>query len=297
MSTMILRSLLFVPGHRARFYEKLAELRPDAVILDLEDAVPPVAKPVARQMVRDRLGGPLLTGLHVFVRVNAVGTSFFRDDIRGVTAAGLDGVLLPKVETPDQLREANMLLAQGELEVGLPLGTVRLIPVLETVRGVLRAEQLARETPRVLAVAFGAEDFTLDLGVHRSGDGLETRYPRAVVALAARAAAVQALDTPWTDIGDPAGLLRETREARQFGFTGKQAIHPSQVAIVNQVFSPTDEEVAGAHRIVEAYAVAVARGEGAILLDGKLIDVPMVERAQRLLDRLEALGRGGRGEP
>ena len=285
MAPMPLRSLLFVPGHQARFYEKLAELRPDAVILDLEDAVPPTEKPTARQMVRERLGGPLLGGLGVFVRVNACDSSFFRDDMRTVVGPGLDGIFLPKVESDEQLREANMLLAQAELRAGLRLGTVRLVPILESVKGVFRAEDLARAAPRVQAVAFGAEDFTLDLGVERTSDGLETRYPRAYVAMAARAAGVLALDTPWTDIADGVGLLREARQARQLGFAGKQAIHPSQIGTINEAFTPSAEALDRARRVVAAYEEAVARGTGAINLDGKLIDVPMVERARRLLEQ------------
>jgi citrate lyase subunit beta/citryl-CoA lyase len=295
---MILRSLLFVPGHTARFYEKLGEFRADGVILDLEDAVPPDEKPLARRMVRERLGGPLLAGLSVFVRVNAVATPLFRDDVRGVVAAGLTGIFLPKVETAEQLREANMVLAQSEARVGLGMGTVRLVPILETVRGVLRAEELALAAPRVVALAFGAEDFTLDLGVQRTPEGLETRFPRAMVALAARAAGVLALDTPWSDIADPAGLVRETDEARQLGYGGKQAIHPSQIDPINRAFSPRGDEVDYARRVVDAYEAAVARGTGAIQLDGKLIDVPMVERARRVLAAAEPPsppGRGGRG--
>jgi citrate lyase subunit beta/citryl-CoA lyase len=281
----ILRSLLFVPGHRARFYEKLAEFRPDAVIVDLEDAVPPNEKPLARTMVRERLGSPLLTGMQVFVRVNSVDSPFFRDDVRGVVAAGLDGIFLPKASTPDQLRDANMLLAQTEMRVGLPLGTVRIVPIVETVRGALNARELAIASPRVLALAFGAEDFSLDLGVERSRDGIETRYPRAQVAMAAHDAGRLAIDTPWTAIDDQEGLLRETSEGRQFGYVAKQAIHPSQIPLIHQVFTPTAEEAAWARRVVDAYAEAIGRGTGAINLDGKLIDVPMVERARRVLER------------
>jgi citrate lyase subunit beta/citryl-CoA lyase len=281
----ILRSLLFVPGHRARFYEKLAEFRPDAVIVDLEDAVPPNEKPLARTMVRERLGSPLLTGMQVFVRVNSVDSPFFRDDVRGVVAAGLDGIFLPKASTPDQLRDANMLLAQAEMRVGLPLGTVRIVPIVETVRGALNARELAIASPRVLALAFGAEDFSLDLGVERSRDGIETRYPRAQVAMAAHDAGRLAIDTPWTAIDDQEGLLRETSEGRQFGYVAKQAIHPSQIPLIHQVFTPATDEVAWARRVVDAYAEAIGRGTGAINLDGKLIDVPMVERARKVLDR------------
>jgi citrate lyase subunit beta/citryl-CoA lyase len=290
----IFRSLLFVPGHRARFYEKLAEFRPDAVIVDLEDAVPPAEKPLARSMVRERLGGPLLTGLQVFVRVNAVDTPFFRDDVRGVVTAGLDGIFLPKAGNAEQLHEANMLLAQAEVRLGLTMGNIRIVPIVESVTGVLNAQALAIASPRVLALAFGAEDFSLDLGVERSRDGVEARYPRAQVALAAHGAGRLAIDTPWTAIDDQSGLLRETLEGRQLGYVAKQAIHPSQLATIHQVFTPTGDEVAWARRVISAYDEAVARGTGAINLDGKLIDVPMVERARRVLERA---GSSSESEP
>ena len=276
---------MFVPGHRARFYEKLAEFRPDAVIVDLEDAVPPAEKPLARQMVRERLGGPLLSDVPVFVRVNAVDTPFFRDDVRGVVADGLAGIFLPKAGTAEQLHEANMLLARAELRLGMTMGTVKIVPIVESVKGVLNAQELAVASPRVLALAFGAEDFSLDLGVERSPDGVETRYPRAQVALAAHGAGRFAIDTPWTAIDDREGLLRETIEARQLGFVAKQAIHPSQLAIIHQVYTPTDAEISWATRVIAAYDEAIAGGTGAINLDGKLIDVPMVERARRVLER------------
>jgi citrate lyase subunit beta / citryl-CoA lyase len=281
----LLRSLLFVPGHRARFYEKLAEFRPDAVIVDLEDAVPPAEKPLARTMVRERLAGPLLRDLQVFVRVNGVDTPYFTDDVRGVVAPGLDGIFLPKTESAEQLHVANMLLAQNELRLGLPFGLVKIVPIIETVRGALSAAEIVTASPRVLALAFGAEDFTLDLGVERTTHGIETRYPRAQVALVAHGAGRIAIDTPWTAIDDPDGLLRETTEGRQLGYTAKQAIHPSQIAPIHAVFTPTSDEVSWARRVVEAYEAAIAGGTGAINLDGRLIDVPMVARARRVLER------------
>jgi citrate lyase subunit beta/citryl-CoA lyase len=280
-----LRSLLFLPGHRARFYEKLAEFRPDAVVVDLEDAVPPAEKALARSMVRERLGGPLLAGLKVFVRVNAVDTPYFGDDVRVVVAAELDGIFVPKASNAEQLREANMLLAQAEQRLGMGMGTVRIVPIVESVRGVLNAQELAVASPRVMALAFGAEDFCLDLGVERSPDGVETRYPRAQVALAAHGAGRLAIDTPWTAIDDAAGLLREAIEGRQLGYVAKQAIHPSQLPTIHTVFAPTADEVAWARRVVATYDEAIAQGTGAINLDGKLIDVPMVERARRVLER------------
>jgi citrate lyase subunit beta/citryl-CoA lyase len=281
----VFRSLLFVPGHRGRFYEKLPEFRPDAVIVDLEDAVPPAEKPLARTMVRERLGGPLLRDYQVFVRVNAVGSPYFADDVRGVVAGGLFGIFLPKAENAEQIHIANMLLAQNELRLELPLGGLRIVPIIETVKGALNAAEIVAASPRVIGLAFGAEDFTLDLGVERTRDGVETRYPRAHVALVAHAAGRIAIDTPWTAIDDPEGLTRETVEGRQFGYVAKQAIHPSQIAAIHAVFTPTEQEVEWARRVVAAYDDAVAAGTGAINLDGKLIDVPMVARAQRVLER------------
>ena len=182
-----------------------------------------------------------------------------------------------------------MVLAQAEPRAGLPLGSVKLVPILETVRGALDARELARASPRVMALAFGAEDFTLDLGVRRTADGLESRYPRAYVALAAHSAGVLAIDTPWASIGDRDGLVRETHEAVQLGYRAKQAIHPSQIAVIHAAFTPSDAEVERARRIIEAYDEATARGTGAINLDGELIDVPMVARARQVLERA---GRG-----
>jgi citrate lyase subunit beta/citryl-CoA lyase len=282
---LMLRSLLFIPGHRGRFYEKLAEFNPDAVIIDLEDAVPPSEKALARSMARERLGGSLLAPYEVYVRVNDVRTPYFRDDVDGIVASGLDGIFLPKAESSEELRETNMLLAQAELRAGLPIGQIRLVPIIESVKGALRAEMMVAASPRVLGLSFGSEDFSLDLGVERSREGIETQYPRARVALVAHGFGRLAFDTPWTDIADREGLKRETIEGRQLGYTGKCAIHPNQIPIINAAFSPTADEVAWATRVVDAYEAAVQTGTGAINLDGKLIDVPMVARARRVLER------------
>lgn len=293
MTTVLLRTLLFVPGNRERFIAKLAELRPDAVVLDLEDAVPPAEKAGARLTVRRAIGQLDVSRFAVFVRVNGLGSGLIGEDLRAVVVPGLDGVFLPKVESVSDVHQANMLLAHAEQRSGLGVGSIRLVPVLETVRGVLDARAILSAGPRVLAAAFGAEDFTLDLGVQRSRDGWETFYPRAHLALAARAAGVLAIDGPWSDIGDEEGLVAEARLARQLGFSGKQVIHPSQIGPVNRVFAPQPEELAWARRVVEAYEAATARGEGSVAVDGKLIDVPMVERARRLLAEARTVAERG----
>jgi len=274
-----LRSLLYVPGNRERFFAKLATLHPDAVIFDLEDAVPPAEKAAARATVRGALPGVDRARMAAFVRINPRD----REDLDAVVCAALDAIVVPKAESADDAAVVAGWLDEAELREGLPPNQIRIVAILETARGALDAVRIATATPRLLALAFGSEDFSRDLGVERTPEGVETRYPRAHVALAAHAAGLQAIDTPWTDIADPEGLRRETREARQLGYTGKQVIHPSQIDVVHAAFAPSAEEVAWAARVVEAYEAAVREGRGAIALDGKLLDVPMVERARRTL--------------
>ena len=286
-----LRSLLFVPGNRERFLAKLGALRPDAAILDLEDSIPAAEKEAARESVRAVLRSGRLPDLPLFVRVNDFRTGLTADDIAAVVTPRLAGVFLPKVEHPDELREANRLLALAEAREGLEIGCTRLIPIVETVRGIQRAAELAECRHRLLGLNFGYDDFALDLGVQRTRDGLETMYPRARLALAARSAGLLAIDGPYADFGDPsagsgqalAGLEAECRVSRQLGFSGKQCIHPSQIEPINRAFSPSAEEVERARAIIAAYDQAASRGHGSTGLGRSMVDAPVVERARRLL--------------
>ncbi len=280
-----LRSLLYVPGNRERFFAKLGELRPDGVIFDLEDSVPMAEKPVARQMVRAALAALDRTRLATFVRINPTTSGLARADLEAVACTELDGLVVPKVDSSADVRLVAEWLDEIEPVAGLEQGRICLVAILETVRGALNAIAIAAAEPRLLGLAFGAEDFSRDLGVERSPEGIETLYPRAHVALAARSMGLQAFDTPWTDIADTEGLRREARQGRQLGYTGKQVIHPSQIEIVHAAYRPSEAEVQWAQRVVDAYEQAVTRGLGAIQLDGKLIDVPMVERARETLAR------------
>lgn len=278
-----LRSLLYLPGNREKFIAKLAELGPDAVIFDLEDAVPAAEKGVARRMVRRALHQVDHSRSACFVRINPIVTGLVRDDLRAVVAAELDGVVVPKVESTSELRAVASWLDDEEARAGLEQGRIGMIAILETVRGALSAVSIAAAEPRLLGLAFGSEDFTRDLGVERTDEGLETLYPRAHVALGARGAGLQAFDTPWTSIADPAGFEREARQGKQLGYTGKQLIHPSQIEAVHRIYLPLLEEVRWAERVVRAYEAAVRDGKGALQLEGRLIDLPMVERARRVL--------------
>jgi citrate lyase subunit beta / citryl-CoA lyase len=289
-----LRSLLFAPGNHARRVEKALSLDADAVILDLEDAVAIAEKAATRAVVAAALERPR-RGL-LYVRVNAVDTEFCYGDLVAVVQRGLDGIILPKVESPAGLATIDWLLGQLARERGLPIGGIDLIPIIETARGVQQIDAILAAGTRVRRVAFGAGDFTLDVAMAWSRSESELGHARAVIVIASRAAGVDApLDTVWVDLTDAEGLEASSRTALAYGFQGKMCIHPEQIAVVNRVFTPSDAEVAFAERVTAAFAQAEAEGSAAIQLDGKFIDYPIVYRAQRVLRKLAAIrAREGR---
>ena len=293
-STRPLRGLLFSPGNHARRVDKALSLQADAVILDLEDAVAIAEKPATRAMVAAALERPRW-GL-LYVRVNAVDTEFCYGDLAAMVQPGLDGIILPKVESAAGIATIDWLLAQLERDRGLPPGDIDLIPIIETARGVQQIDAILAAGTRVRRVAFGAGDFTLDVNMAWSRSEAELAHARAVIVIASRAAGIDApLDTVWVDLTDPEGLEASARTALGYGFQGKMCIHPDQLPVVNRVFTPSDGEVAFASRVTAAFARAEAEGSAAIQLDGKFIDYPIVYRAQRVLQRVAAIrAREGR---
>ncbi len=263
------RTWLFVPALRApEWIPKAVATGTDAVIVDLEDATAPDEKERAREVVRGlRLGGE---SPWMFVRVNPVPDERFLADVAAAVAAGAPGIVLPKGARPDDVRR-------------VPAEVSAILVQIETARGVLRALDLADADPRVIGLGFGGEDLSADLGVARTREIGEFPTARALVGLAAAAAGVSAIDTPWFDLGDAAGAGREARAARQLGFSGKFVIHPSHVGAVNAALTPTAEETTGARRIIEAFDAAVVSGSGIAKLDGRMIDMPVVVSARRVL--------------
>jgi citrate lyase subunit beta/citryl-CoA lyase len=283
-----LRSFLFAPGNHPRRVEKALSLDADAVILDLEDAVATAEKPATRAAIAAALPRPR-RGL-LYVRVNAAETEFCYGDLVAVVGSGLDGVILPKVESAAGLAAIDWLLTQLERDRGLPPGGVDLIPIIETARGLDRLGAILSAGTRVRRLAFGAGDFTLDVNMTWSRGEGELAPARAAIATASRAAGIEApLDTVWVDLGDRDGLEASARAALGFGFQGKMCIHPDQIAVVNRVFTPSDAEIAFAERVAAAFARAEAEGSAAIRLDGRFIDYPIVFRAQRVLRRIAAI--------
>jgi citrate lyase subunit beta/citryl-CoA lyase len=226
----------------------------------------------------------------LYVRVNAVDTEFCYGDLLAVVRPGLDGVILPKVESAAGLATIDWLLAQLEREQGLAPRSIDLIPIVETARGLGRIDRILAAGTRVRRVAFGAGDFTLDVEMTWTRQETELGYPRIRIVTASRAAAIEPpLDTVWVDLADQQGLEASARTARELGFQGKMCIHPNQIAVVNQVFTPSEAEIAFAERVVDAFARAEGEGSAAIQVDGKFIDYPIVYRARRVLEKVAAL--------
>ncbi len=280
----LLRTLLFVPGNNARMLEKARSLRPDALILDLEDAVPNLEKEAARKMVAAALEESIFGRARVFARINPLSCKDeFEADLDAVCAGNLHGICLPKCDGPEAVAEAGELLEAREKRCGKPAGSIALIPIIESARAVINAYSIARAAPRVAAIAFGAEDFCADMGIARSKEGQELFYPRSAIAVSAKAAGCQAIDTIYAGVSDTEGLVKETSLVKQLGFTGKLIIHPAQIEPVHRAFAPSDEEIAEARKIIQAFNEAEAAGSGVVVVDGKMVDKPVVLRAQRTL--------------
>ncbi len=277
------RSLMFVPGHREKMVDKAVGLRAlDLAMFDIEDGVPPAEKDAARSLLAATLPRAQAARPRRFVRVNAVTSDRFARDVAAVVVPGIEGLALPKVESADEIREAERDVSRRESETGA--GRMTFIVAIESAIGLLRAYEIAAASPRVMGLMFGAEDFANDLGLptDRRGAARELAQARAQIVFAATAARVQAYDGVWPEIADLDGLRRDSVQAREIGFTGKTLIHPGQVATINEVFTPSEADVDLARRVVAAFEEAERRGDGAIAFGGQLIDRPIVERARRV---------------
>ncbi len=279
-----MRSWLFVPGHQQRMIDKAQGLPADVLIFDLEDGVPEAEKDVARRRVAAALGG-VRGGPARFVRVHEAGASELEADLQAIARAGLQGLVLPKVQGPEDVLQVCRWLDQHETRAGIPSGSVGLLAIIESARGLVQAPAIASVTPRLVGLMFGAEDFALDMGLFsHPGQGL-VNYARSALAVAAASGQIRAIDKVFTDISDPDGLVVEAQQARDLGFAGKAVIHPGQVGVVNEIFSPTEVEERWARRIVEVFERRA--DEGPATVDGRMVDRPVLERARWILGRFE----------
>jgi citrate lyase beta subunit len=278
--------LLFAPGDDLRKLNKAAQSNADAVILELEDGIALGRKAIARQMVREAATSIDFGRRERLIRVNDVTTPFFHEDVLETIAARPDAYVLPKVESEEDIWRMCEMLDAAEQQRGWPAGGIGLIILIETPRGILNLREICDAETRLKAIIFGAEDYASFIGAQRTREATEVLFARSAIVNACGAYGLQAIDMVFIDFNDDAGLEHECLQGKQQGFTGKQVIHPRQIDIVNRCFSPSEAEAAWAQRIVDGFKASHSEGKGAFALDGKMIDLPVVRQAERVLAQL-----------
>lgn len=283
------RTMLFLPGNNPNMIINGEYLGSDSIIFDLEDAVSPDDKDSARDLVRNALTYMTFGKKERIVRINALDTPYWIEDLEAVLPLAPDVIMPTKVSGGEYIRKLDAEMTRIEQQHGLPVGKIKLIPLLETALGIENAYEIAVASARMEALYLGAEDLSADLRCARTKAGTEIFYARERLVCAARAAGIEAYDTPFTDVEDLEGLEADTRLAKSMGFTGKAVISPRHVDIVNEVFSPSQAEIQHARDVFAAIEEAKRQGKGAISLNGKMIDAPIVLRARFVLEAAAAL--------
>ena len=280
------RSMLFIPGNNPGMLQNGGVFGADSVILDLEDAVAPMEKDAARFLVANALRTVDYGSSETVVRINPLDT-FAAEDIKAIVPCCPDAILVPKVESAADIQQAVSMIAAAEKPGQTP---VKIIALLETPCGIVEAYNIAKADQRVVALALGAEDYTAGLGAMRTKEGTEIFTARTLLINAAAAANIQSIDTPYTDANDEEGLLNDTELAKRLGFKGKLSINPRQIDVIHNVFNPTLNDIDWAEQVIQAIRKAEAEGSGVASLNGKMVDLPIVNRAERILHLAELLG-------
>lgn len=289
------RTMLFVPGNDPGKLFNAGIYGADSIVFDLEDAVAVGEKDSARDLVKNAIlynEYPCEVG----VRINHISTPFGYDDIREIMKARPAFLRAPKSEDPADIVAVDELITHWEKEYGYETGTVKIVLTIETALGIMNSYQLAKASKRVVAIGLGAEDLAADLETNRTSSGREILFARSQLLLSARAAKVQAIDNVYADVKNEEGFIADTLLGKELGFNGKSVIHPNQVDVVHRIYTPTSDEVRKAQKILAAYQEALAKKSGVIALDGKMIDGPIVTRAERTLRYAQAVGLVKDGE-
>lgn len=284
------RALLYMPGDDRHKIEKALTLGVDCICMDMEDGVAQDRKAAARLSIAAALRELDFGRSEKLARINRVGSGLEADDLAAVLPFRPDGIVLPKIESAGQIQWAAERIEAAELAGGWPLNSIRVIVDVETARGILNLKEIAAH-PRLEALLFGGEDFAVSIGATRTPEALELFYARSAVVTHARAFGLQAIDMVTTDFRDLERVRGEAQFGAQLGYTGKQAIHPAQVAPVQEAFTPGEEAIARARHLVEAFEAHQKEGRGAFALDGEMIDLPLVKAARGVLDRARAAGK------
>ncbi len=283
------RTMMFVPGNNPSMMRDAHIYGPDSIMFDLEDSVSIDEKDAARLLVYNALKTIDYGNVELVVRINPLSTPYGKLDVEAMVRAGAQVIRMPKTETPEEVVELEAEIEKVEKKIGRPVGSTLIMAAIESALGVINAYKIATASKRMMGIALGAEDYCANLKTQRSREGSELLLARQTIVVAARAAGIDALDTVFSDLNDMEAFKDEVRLIKQLGFDGKSIINPRQIAPVNEVFTPTPKEIEKAKKIVAALQEAMAKGSGVISLNGKMIDKPVVIRAQRILDFARAV--------
>ena len=284
------RTMLYVPGNNAGMVKDAHIYRSDSVMFDLEDSVSVNEKDSARLLIFNALKTLDYGGIETVVRINGLDTPYGVDDIRAMVRAQPDIIRIPKADTADDIKAVEALIEKEEIAVGLKPGTIKLMAAIEGPLGVLNAYAIATSSKRLIGLAIGAEDYVTNMKTKRSPGGVEILFARSQIVTAARAAGIYALDTVYSDINNEEGFIEEVKLIKQLGFDGKSVISPRQIGPVHKIYTPDQKEIDFALRVIDAIKEANEKGSGVIALDGKMIDKPIVDRAERVLTMARASG-------
>ena len=284
------RTMFFVPGNAPSKLAKAEIYNADSIIYDLEDAVSIYEKDAARDLLTHFLTTHR-PNCRFGIRINAQDSPYYEADVRAMVPLKPDFLRLPKSETAENMQALDALITECEKAAGIEVGSIKIIATIETALGVYNAYQIAKGSPRVMAIGLGAEDFRTDMRMTRTEDGQEILFARNLISLSAHAAGVMPLDYVFSNFKNTEGFIADVKFGKMLGFTGKSVIHPSQIPLVHDCFTPTDAEIENAKAVLAVYEEALAKASGVIALNGKMIDMPMVTRAKAQLEYAKASGK------
>jgi citrate lyase subunit beta / citryl-CoA lyase len=281
------RSLIFVPSNSRRFIDKAKTLNADITCFDLEDSVPINEKTAARETIIQALKQRTDYKTNVYIRINSFDSGMAFTDLKQIIQNGVDGIVIPKVDDENEVIDIIRFISILEDERGIKNGSIKLMPSIETAKGVVDAYSIAKADQRVNALLFGVFDFLYDMGLdYAENDGIEYVYARAKIPVDATAAGVAAIDAIWQNVDNINGLMKDARVAKRLGYSGKSIIHPSQIDPVHNIFIPTKNEIDWAKKVIEALGQTMERGsgKGAVKLEGKMIDAVHYKQAKAILN-------------
>ncbi|EOH99509.1 citrate (Pro-3S)-lyase, beta subunit [Enterococcus haemoperoxidus ATCC BAA-382] len=276
------RTMMFVPGANASMLRDATLYGADSLMFDLEDAVSLKEKDSARLLVYNALRTFDYSTVETVVRINGLDT-VGRQDVEAMVLAGVDVIRLPKTETAQDIVDVAAVITEMETKYGVSVGTTKMMAAIESAEGVLNAREIAQASDRLIGIALGAEDYVTNMKTHRYPDGQELFFARSFILHSARSAGIAAIDTVYSDVDNTEGFLAEVELIKQLGFDGKSVINPRQIPLVNSVYEPTEKEIQNAKEVIWGIREAEAKGSGVISVNGKMVDKPIVERAERVI--------------